>query len=147
MTALLLLVALLAGACVALQVGSNAHLKEATGEPLSAVVFNSLIGILLLAGAIVVTRPPLPALSQLSTAPPAAWLGGLFGAAYAVVTILLARRLGAATLIAAAVTGQLICAVILDHFGWMGFEVHPISVWRMVGCVLLLAGLALIWRL
>ena len=57
MMVFLLLIALLAGACIALQVGSNAQLKEATGEPLLAILLNSLIGIVLLTGALIVTRP------------------------------------------------------------------------------------------
>jgi transporter family-2 protein len=32
--------------------------------------------------------------------------------------------MGAATLTALVVTGQLICSVILDHFGWLSFDVH-----------------------
>ena len=38
----------------------------------------------------------------------------------------------------------LICSVLLDHYGWVGFEVHPVNTWRMVGCALLLAGLFLV---
>ena len=51
------------------------------------------------------------------------WIGGLFGATYGLTAILLASRMGAATLTALVVTGQLICAVVLDHFGWLGFDV------------------------
>jgi transporter family-2 protein len=40
---------------------------------------------------------------------------------YAVATVLLARELGAAPLTALIVTGQLVCSVVLDHFGWVGF--------------------------
>jgi len=52
--------------------------------------------------------------------------------------------MGAATLTALVVTGQLVCAVILDHFGWIGFEVHPAGWGRVLGCILMIAGLAFI---
>ena len=59
---------------------------------------------------------------------------------------MLARELGAATLTAAVVTGQLVCSVVLDHFGLLGFEVHPVNAGRVIGCVLLLGGTWLIWK-
>jgi len=60
--------------------------------------------------------------------------------------VLLARRLGAATLTALVVTGQLVCSVALDHFGVLGFTEHGLSVGRVGGCLLLIAGFILISR-
>ncbi len=42
------------------------------------------------------------------------------------------------------VTGQLLFAVLCDNFGWLGFETHSVSVWRGIGCLLLVAGVALV---
>jgi hypothetical protein len=39
---------------------------------------------------------------------------------------------------------SLVCAVLLDHFGWVGFEVHRVNPWRIAGCTLLLGGLFLV---
>jgi transporter family-2 protein len=91
-----------------------------------------------------VNRDPLPALSKAGEAPWWSWTGGLFGAVYGVAAVLLASQMGAATLTALVVTGQLICSVVLDHYGWVGFEVHPASVWRIVGCGLMALGMFLI---
>jgi len=146
MIALSLLVALVAGAFVTLQTGSNTRLKEALGQPLQAVVISSLMGIVLLCLVIVVTRTPLPSSGRLIGAPWTAWLGGILGAAYAVTVVVLARQLGAATLTALVVTGQLVCSVVLDHFGLLGFELHAAGAARLAGCALLLAGTALIWK-
>ena len=60
--------------------------------------------------------------------------------------MLLARELGAATLTALVVTGQLLCSVVLDHFGWVGFTEHAASIGRIVGCLLMVAGFFLIAR-
>jgi transporter family-2 protein len=146
MIALFLLVALLAGALITVQTGSNTRLKEALGHPLPAVTLSSLIGIVLLVAVIVAIRAPLPSLDRVASAPWTAWIGGILGAAYAVTVVVLARELGAATLVALVVTGQLLCSVLLDHFGVLGFEVHAASIGRMVGCALLLTGVALIWK-
>ena len=58
----------------------------------------------------------------------------------------MARELGAVTLTALVVVGQLVCSVVLDHFGLLGFELHAASAGRLLGCGLLVAGLALIWK-
>ena len=63
-----------------------------------------------------------------------------------VAAVLLARELGAATLMSLVVTGQLICSVVLDHFGWVGFTEHAAGMGRIVGCLLMLAGFFLIAR-
>ncbi len=139
--------ALIAGALVAVQTGSNARLKEAFGHAVPAVIASSLIGIVLLVAVMVVARTPAPSLAHVTAAPWTAWLGGILGAVYAVVVVVLARYLGAATLTAAVVTGQLICSVVLDHYGLLGYELHAASVGRLVGCLLLLAGFVLIWKL
>jgi bacterial/archaeal transporter family-2 protein len=67
-------------------------------------------------------------------------------AAYAVGTVLLARELGAALLTALVITGQLVCSVILDHFGWVGFTEHAAGIGRIAGCFLMVAGFILIAR-
>jgi bacterial/archaeal transporter family-2 protein len=68
------------------------------------------------------------------------------GAFYALVTIGVARHLGATTLIALVVVGQLTCSVLVDHFGVLGFEAGAATLARLTGCALLLGGFLLIWR-
>jgi transporter family-2 protein len=72
------------------------------------------------------------------------WLGGLFGAAYLAIAIVLLPRIGAATLIALVVAGQLLSSLLCDHFGWFGVPVHTLDAPRAAGALLLLAGVALI---
>jgi len=85
-----------------------------------------------------------PSLEKAVQAPWWAWIGGLFGAVYGVAAVILARPLGAATLTALVVTGQLVGSVTLDHFGWVGFEMHPASWGRLAGCALMIVGLVLV---
>jgi transporter family-2 protein len=53
-------------------------------------------------------------------------------------------RIGAATLIALVVAGQLLSSLLCDHFGWFGVPVHTLDAPRAAGALLLLAGVALI---
>jgi transporter family-2 protein len=73
-----------------------------------------------------------------------AWIGGVLGILYSLSVVLLADRIGAATLIAAVITGQLVFSVVVDHFGWIGFHVHRASPVRILGCASIVGGLALI---
>ena len=139
-------IALLAGTFITVQTGSNARLKEALGEALPAIIVSSFLGIVLLLAVMLTARTPWPSLASVAGTPWWGWLGGALGAAYAVTTVLLARELGAATLTALLVTGQLICSVVLDHFGWVGFTEHAAGIGRIVGCLLMVAGFFLIAR-
>jgi len=129
-----------------MQAGANSQLKQSLEAPMPALLANYLLGFGAVLAYALAARVSWPALGKLAGAPWWAWLGGLSGAAYGVAAILLASSLGAATLMALVVTGQLLCSVLLDHFGWVGFEVHPAGWGRIVGCVLMVAGFALIAR-
>lgn len=143
---LLFAAALLAGALITVQIGSNARLKEAFGEALPAVIVSSSLGIILLVALTVGARVSWPSLSSLAGVPWWGWLGGALGAVFAVTVVVLARQLGAATLTALVVTGQLVCSVVLDHYGWVGFTEHAAGIGRITGCLLMVAGFFLIAR-
>ena len=138
--------AVLAGALTTLQAGSNAALKKSLGEPLPALLINYGLGISIVVLANLVSRQSWPGFDKLFGVPWWAWIGGVAGAAYGLAAILLAYRLGAATLMASVVTGQVIASVLLDHFGWLGFEVHAANVWRLLGALLMIIGVVLVAR-
>jgi bacterial/archaeal transporter family-2 protein len=52
--------------------------------------------------------------------------------------------LGAATLIALVVAGQMLTTITFDHFGLFGLTPHPVSLSRLAGAALLIAGVILI---
>ena len=68
------------------------------------------------------------------------------GAVYIAAVVVLAPRLGAGTIFAAVVGGQMLASLIVDHFGWVGFPEHPISALRLLGAALVMLGVALIQR-
>ena len=72
-----------------------------------------------------------------------AWFGGAVGAGYVASTVAAAPRLGALNLFAAVIFGQLVCAVLLDHFGVL-YREHELSAGRAAGVVLLAAGVAMV---
>ncbi|MBU0910547.1 MAG: DMT family transporter [Proteobacteria bacterium] len=72
------------------------------------------------------------------------WTGGFFGAIYIVVAIALLPRLGAATVVALIVTGQMLASLAFDHLGLLGLTQQPVSLPRLAGALLLIAGVVLI---
>lgn len=142
-TALVLVVALGGGGLV-VQAGVNSQLARALGHPLWATMISLAVSTLLTAMAVVLLRAPAPGLAQIAGAPPAAWLGGFFGAAFLAIAVLIAPRLGAAGFVAAVVAGQMVTSLLLDQFALFGFAQRQISLWRFAGVALVVAGVAVL---
>ena len=137
-----ILFALVAGAMLPLQAGVNAILSRSVGGAIPAALVSFGVGtIALVAVALAFARP---AVERAGEAPSWAWIGGLLGAFYVAGAIVTAPRLGAVLFLAVLLAGQSLSSLVVDHFGWIGFEEHPISLGRIVGILLLAAGVALV---
>jgi len=93
---------------------------------------------------LVVLREQLPSWKLVAATPWWAWSGGILGGVFILLVILLLPPLGAATLLALVVAGQMSAAVIMDHFGAFGLAQHPVSISRLAGVALVIAGVVLI---
>jgi transporter family-2 protein len=144
-TALLLLLGLAGGASLVVQAALNAGLRTRL-DSISWAGFVSYVGgTVAMICALAIGRVRFPA-SQFQDTPLLWMLGGFFGAAYLGVSIVLVPRLGAATVVALVVSGQLITAMVIDRFALLGVPHHPFGPGRAPGAVLLLAGVLLIRR-
>jgi len=146
MTLWLMVIAVVIGAGLSVQVGLNSQVRHHLGEPALAALGNFLVGTVAILIYLVLMRVNWPTTGALRAVPPVNWLGGLFGAAYVAASALLAPRLGSAPLLALLIGGQLLMSLLLDHYGWIGFTAHEVNTWRVVGAVLLVAGVVLIVR-
>jgi transporter family-2 protein len=137
--------AIAVGAGLTAQVGMNAALGRAIDSPLWASIVNFVVGLAALAGCAFAlsTRPQVTAFGQV---PAWAWLGGLLGASYVFAVTLLGPRLGAVALVALVLAGQLGAALLLDHYGALGFPRVEVTLSRLLGALLLVAGALLIVR-
>jgi len=139
-----LLLAVIAGVMIPFQAGINAQLAQLVHGPIRAALVSFVVGtIALLVVAALIPRP-LPAVSKLAHAPWWVWIGGLLGAFYVAMSVIVAPRIGAAALVGAVVAGQLVAALLIDQFGWVGFPVQHISPGRVTGIVCLFAGVLLV---
>jgi len=142
---ILVCVAFLIGMMLPVQAGVNAQLRTGLGDPLLAALASFAIGTVALLLVALAARSRLAA-TPLSDIPWWQWTGGLLGAMYIAAAVVLAPRLGAATLIAAIVAGQMITSLVLDARGWVGFAQQPLTPARVCGGLLVIAGVLLINR-
>lgn len=139
------LLGVLSGAFIAIQAPINAQLGRGLGLPVAAAAFSFLSGAILL-GIVSLGFARAQGLSLDFRAPPL-WLfvaGGALGGCYVTIATILAPRIGTAALMAFAVTGQLIAGILLDRIGFLGMAVREISIGRIAGALLLVAGAVLI---
>lgn len=147
MTELLYIVlALIAGACAPTQAGINAQLRLWTNDPVFAAFISFAVGTLALFFYTLVFKIAWPDLRGALELPVWIWTGGVLGGFLVVVTIVLAPKLGAVTMMGLFVAGQLLAGMVLDHYGLLGFEVHKLNFWRFVGVGCLILGVILIKR-
>jgi bacterial/archaeal transporter family-2 protein len=124
---LLYLLALSGGVSVATQQVLNGNLRAALGSPAWAGLVSYAGGLFTMIVAVIALRERVPSWKIVVDVPWHAWSGGVFGGAFILLAILLLPSLGAATLFALVIAGQVLAAVTLDHFGAFGLTPHPIG--------------------
>ncbi len=140
---ILFTIGILAGSLITVQSVLNAALGERTGN-LGSVLILTFISILVLSLLIIV----FPQTTNFKRIPGVSdwylYLGGVFGVAILAAPIFLIPRIGATSTLTAVVVGQLVLALLVDHFGLFSFPRIEMSVTRILGILLLVAGAFLI---
>ena len=139
-TTIFALLAMGAGACIALQASANGKFRENIKSPEYAAFF-SICGTFLTAiTAMLILRPTTPSVAALRETQWWNWIGGPLGALIVLAGAALTRELGAALFIALVVGGQLLCSLVLDHFALLGLNEQPVTAGRLLGALLVVAG-------
>jgi bacterial/archaeal transporter family-2 protein len=133
-----------AGASVALQQVLNASLRTGLGSSWLAGCVSYAGGTVVMLILFLFSGEPWFSAGSIARTPFLSWTGGLFGAVFIGISILMVPRLGAATVLALVVVGQMLCSLVLDHFGLFGLPQHPATPVRLVGAACLILGAGLI---
>lgn len=141
-----IVLAVLAGASIVVQQVLNTNLRTALNSAVWSGFTSYFVGVVCMLLLALVLREPAPAAGVVLRISWWEWSGGVFGAIFIALAILLVPVLGAAAFIALLVAGQMLASVAFDHFGWMGLPQHPLDLTRALGCVLLVGGVILIRR-
>jgi bacterial/archaeal transporter family-2 protein len=134
-----------AGCLVGMQAPINSRLGKAVGD-VQAATFSFLVGTAALLLVTAFVRGGLGNLGHAGRAPWWALVGGLLGAVFVTVAIVTVRTLGASGFTAAVIAGQLMISVVIDRFGLLGVAKQHIGTSRVIGLVLLVAGVVLVVR-
>lgn len=144
MNAAYYLLAIAAGLGITLQTTLNGQLaKGVGGDSVAAALFSFTAGAIclgvfsLMRGGIVASLAAIPAQPWWSL------LGGLLGAGALLSYVVLAPKIGLSALLGLAIAGQIISSLVIDHFGLMGASERPLSLVKLAGSMVMLAGLAI----
>lgn len=135
-----------AGVAVALQQILNANLSMQLASPWWAGFVSYFVGMVAMLAVALVMPGPRLSLASLGGGGGAwvAWTGGILGAIFIATAILMVPRLGGASVMALIVVGQMLGALVLDHFGLFGVPQHPVNLLRLAGAGCLVLGVVLI---
>jgi len=139
-----LLIACVAGAVVPVQAGANAALGRALGHPLWATLISLGVSVLAILPVMLAQRVPAPQLALAAKGPLWWWIGGVLGVFYISNALILAPKLGVSNFIAAVVAGQMVASLLLDHYALAGFVARPITTVRLIGALLIVAGVVVV---
>jgi bacterial/archaeal transporter family-2 protein len=138
--------ALIGGGVLPIQGAINALLRSDLQSPVAA----GLISFAVATAAMAVLLMPLiglgngvpPHLGALARAPWWGWLGRVCGAIYVTTVFTAIPIIGAAVVVGVTVAGQQVTSVFFDRYGLMRLPRRPVTVDRLAGVALLLAGVA-----
>ena len=134
-----------AGCLVGMQAPINSRLGKTIGT-VQAATFSFLVGTVALLAISSLWSGGLGTLGNVGKVPWWALVGGLLGAVYVTVALVAVRTLGASGLTAVVIAGQLIISVVIDRLGLLGVAKQHIGAGRILGLVLLVAGVLLVVR-
>lgn len=138
------LLAIASGLLNPVQSGLTGALEKALERPfLVAAISLALSLICALAGALF--RGEFAGLTATAgKAPWWAWLAGFSGFTVLIARPIAAPVLGATTFTAITITAGVLASLVLDQFGWIGFEQHTATLGRVAGVVLMVVGVVMV---
>lgn len=135
-----IILVIIAGGLVSVQGGVNSQLGKFLNQPLQAALISFLVGIAGVSIAIIAMNTGLPKLSTIMATPKYLFFGGLCGAVFITLSIIVIPKIGVANFLVAVICGEMIMSLIIDHYGWFDVPIEPVSISRFVGVLLVLAG-------
>lgn len=134
--------ALAAGAGIPVMASLNGALARTLGNTPAAAAVLFLVGFLV-CGLVLLTTGGASSLARLFQSPPSLFAGGLIVAFYILSVTHLAPRFGVANTILFVMVAQIVTSSLIDHFGVFGASQRPITIQRLAGLAIILAGLVL----
>ena len=136
----LIIIAVLLGVIFAWQTPINAEAARRLGSPVLAGVLSISLSLVLVVTFALMTVRAKPDWSEIASAPWWTWIGGIAGAVFVVAAAVIVPKTGSVLFLLAVVLGQMLGAIVADTYAMWGLAVQPISLTKLVGVSLVLAG-------
>ncbi|CAA0114729.1 Uncharacterised protein [Zhongshania aliphaticivorans] len=137
------MIALLIGACIPVQASLNAALSKSWGNVYYPTLVLFTVALLCIGFVVVAKGIRPPNFAAVSSAPSYGYMAGLILVSNILLITYLAPGMGMGNAIFYIVTGQIVAAVIIDHFGMFGVSKIHLSWHRVSGVMLMVLGLSL----
>jgi len=134
------------GIALTTQAGINSQLKVAINNPWLAAFISFVVGTVFLGIIIAVTKQTIPSATELGNIPLYKYTGGVLGAFIVTGVIFSVQKIGSANSFVLLIGGQMLVALIYDHFGLFGLPQSSFNITKLLGVLLLVMGSYLIIR-
>jgi transporter family-2 protein len=129
-----------------MQASMNAAFSKSTGSPAFTGLALFIIGLVTMVLYMLLSRTHVPDMGTIKSAPGFSFLGGVVVAIYVVMITIITPKLGVGSAIGLIVTGQIISAICIDHFGLFNAAIRTVSMTRIAGMLLMILGIYLVMR-
>lgn len=140
---LFILLSIIGGAALAFQAGVNGEIGKRIGTIETSFMAYAMGAVALFLFSLFIGKGDF---SEVWSLPKWKMFIGVLGASYIFIMVLAVPQIGAGTALVAAILGQVVIGMVLDHFGMFGAKMIPISFERIVGVVLIGVSLYLFYR-
>ncbi|QBO37157.1 DMT family transporter [Periweissella cryptocerci] len=135
----------IAGMLSATQQAINGQLGVVVGSPLKATFISFLISwFVVLLMVLVIDHRPIPTKAEIKGLPWWAWIGGVLGSLFVLLTVILVPRIGAGLTVTTALIGQIGGSVIVALWGMWRSPKAPVKRLQVIGIVVMIIGVLVI---
>ena len=138
------LIAFAAGIALASQAATNSQLSKAVGDqPVAAALISFFTGTLVLLAITLMKANVSGIWVNLPQQQWWKWTGGTLGALVVFTTIMLAPKVGVSNMLFFIIVGQLIMAMLIDHYGLIHMPIRLATIWKFIGLTIVFLGMLL----
>lgn len=136
-----LVVGILVGCVLPLQTSANTKLSDRVGSSFASTLTSFIVSGIFSVILVLVMHQNLNLHFDLLIGHPFwVWTSGAFGAICVVGSIIAMPKIGSVQTVIMLVLGQIVTGLLVDHFGFFGTTVNSLTLWKLLGAILLLVG-------
>lgn len=142
---ILALLALFAGSVIAVQAAMNAQLGVILKNSMIGTSIAFLTSFIFTFVALLLSAKYYPTTGEIKSVPIYLWFsGGLLSAFGVGLFYYLIPKMGVGAMMSFALTGQILVAMLISHFGWFNLPIKQVDFLKLIGAGLLISGLVII---